>query len=445
MQAYSDTILDRQGNVVTGATITVTDYPSGTTSTTYATNAIGSNSNPITSDPSGQFTFYAKDGSYTVTVSKSGVTSAAKVITLKDTSAPANVKGYGAAGDGVTTDTTAIAAAATAVGITGGVLNFPGGTYLGSLPSSYPLVVLEYDGPKTPVNVYQESGETTRFAKRVFRGQNAGSHTGEESSLFVVEHHPVGSGTNGITHSDTALTVVAQKKSFDTTIVVGEVDGVSVVVRNGGAGSDSAGYLANVATYGTGFMAAFESSTSIISGAVTQKIQSQVGVCDNVNNLYIGHYALASVGALTNAFRADTAGAATWDYLFRGYQNAVEKFSVTGIGKVNFFDSSGNKKSLVCESNTLNVYANDGTTVLFQLNNSGNVSTAGSISGGQAGFGGAGVSATTVLNLLAGTTALSSLRIPHGAAPTAPVNGDMWTTTAGLFVRINGATVGPLT
>ncbi|MES2531974.1 MAG: hypothetical protein V4636_13130 [Pseudomonadota bacterium] len=36
-------------------------------------------------------------------------------------------------------------------------------------------------------------------------------------------------------------------------------------------------------------------------------------------------------------------------------------------------------------------------------------------------------------------------RLPHGAAPGAPVDGDMWTTTAGLFVRINGVTVGPIT
>jgi hypothetical protein len=44
----------------------------------------------------------------------------------------------------------------------------------------------------------------------------------------------------------------------------------------------------------------------------------------------------------------------------------------------------------------------------------------------------------------AATTALAPMRIPHGTAPTSPVNGDMWTTTAGLFVRINGVTVGPL-
>jgi len=39
----------------------------------------------------------------------------------------------------------------------------------------------------------------------------------------------------------------------------------------------------------------------------------------------------------------------------------------------------------------------------------------------------------------------AGLNAPHGTAPTAPANGDIWTTTAGLFVRINGATIGPLT
>jgi hypothetical protein len=40
----------------------------------------------------------------------------------------------------------------------------------------------------------------------------------------------------------------------------------------------------------------------------------------------------------------------------------------------------------------------------------------------------------------ASTTTNAGLRIPHGTAPTSPVNGDVWTTTAGTFVRINGAT-----
>jgi hypothetical protein len=65
------------------------------------------------------------------------------------------------------------------------------------------------------------------------------------------------------------------------------------------------------------------------------------------------------------------------------------------------------------------------------------------LTAGVAGIGIA-VDGGTTLNTAAGTTTRSSLRVPHGSAPTSPVDGDMWTTTAGLFVRINGSTVGPL-
>lgn len=49
-----------------------------------------------------------------------------------------------------------------------------------------------------------------------------------------------------------------------------------------------------------------------------------------------------------------------------------------------------------------------------------------------------------LLTTMASATGGAGLRLPHGAAPTSPVNGDVWTTTAGLFVRVNGSTVGPL-
>jgi hypothetical protein len=44
----------------------------------------------------------------------------------------------------------------------------------------------------------------------------------------------------------------------------------------------------------------------------------------------------------------------------------------------------------------------------------------------------------------AATASATSIRIPHGAAPSSPTNGDVWTTTAGIYVRVNGSTVGPL-
>lgn len=54
------------------------------------------------------------------------------------------------------------------------------------------------------------------------------------------------------------------------------------------------------------------------------------------------------------------------------------------------------------------------------------------------------MSAASVLQTAASTSGIAGFRLPHGTAPSSPGDGDMWTTTAGLFVRINGVTVGPL-
>ena len=44
----------------------------------------------------------------------------------------------------------------------------------------------------------------------------------------------------------------------------------------------------------------------------------------------------------------------------------------------------------------------------------------------------------------ASTTSQAGFNLAPGVAPSAPVNGDVWTTTAGMFVRVAGVTVGPL-
>lgn len=40
----------------------------------------------------------------------------------------------------------------------------------------------------------------------------------------------------------------------------------------------------------------------------------------------------------------------------------------------------------------------------------------------------------------ASTSSNASIRMPHGTAPSSPVNGDVWTTTTGAFTRVNGFT-----
>lgn len=57
-----------------------------------------------------------------------------------------------------------------------------------------------------------------------------------------------------------------------------------------------------------------------------------------------------------------------------------------------------------------------------------------------------GTTATQTLTNKTITTVASAsggagFNLPHGAAPSAPVNGDFWTTTGGIFGRINGSTV----
>ena len=51
-----------------------------------------------------------------------------------------------------------------------------------------------------------------------------------------------------------------------------------------------------------------------------------------------------------------------------------------------------------------------------------------------------GVTGSSFVRAAASTTSDASYRAPHGSAPSSPVDGDIWTTTTGLFVRINSAT-----
>lgn len=51
---------------------------------------------------------------------------------------------------------------------------------------------------------------------------------------------------------------------------------------------------------------------------------------------------------------------------------------------------------------------------------------------------------TGVLTTAASALAGAGVNLPPGVAPSAPNNGDIWTTSAGLFARVNGSTVGPM-
>lgn len=130
MRLYSDVVQDRNGNVVSGATVTVTLYPSGTSATVYASNVVGANVNPLTTDANGKFSFYAANGNYTLTIAKTGITTTTvSPVLIQDL--VVSVTEFGAIGDGTTDDTTAILATVANVvaNSRGGTVFFPPGVY----------------------------------------------------------------------------------------------------------------------------------------------------------------------------------------------------------------------------------------------------------------------------------------------------------------------------
>lgn len=130
MQKYTDVVQDINGNAVSGASVTIKVSPGGSTATIYSDNASTSQSNPITTDADGRFTFYAKDGSYYASVSKTGITGEdGPVFTLRDTVSIVTPEGFGAVGDGTTNDYDAFAAAISSLGSRGGVVQLDNKKY----------------------------------------------------------------------------------------------------------------------------------------------------------------------------------------------------------------------------------------------------------------------------------------------------------------------------
>ena len=102
---------------------------------------------------------------------------------------------------------------------------------------------------------------------------------------------------------------------------------------------------------------------------------------------------------------------------------------------------------LVTNAGTLALSATGANSITLATNGSekARIHASGGVSiGNTTDPGAANLSVSGKVSTAASTTSAASLNLPHGAAPTTPSNGDVWTTTAGIYVRVNGTTVGPL-
>jgi hypothetical protein len=136
MQRYFDVVQNRQGTAVVGATVTVYDS-NGNLATLYSTNSgTAPTSNPVYTNADGEYAFYAANGTYTLQIAATGYAGETKpgvvLFDPSDSGASNNVqflqagtgaqvrsvqsklrdvvsvKDFGAVGDGVADDTTAL-------------------------------------------------------------------------------------------------------------------------------------------------------------------------------------------------------------------------------------------------------------------------------------------------------------------------------------------------
>lgn len=79
MQKYQDAVLMTNGQPAANVQVTVLNYPSLTVPTIYSDNGVTPySSNVLTTDPLGNFSFYAPNGHYQLTVSGAGIQTATK-------------------------------------------------------------------------------------------------------------------------------------------------------------------------------------------------------------------------------------------------------------------------------------------------------------------------------------------------------------------------------
>lgn len=361
-------------------------------------------------------------------------------------------------------------------GTSGGILGFTGsGTIASSVALPANAIVLGGGAGATPTPLGSLGTTTT-----LLHGNASGAPTFSAVSLTADVSGILPSANGGLNNAFFGITGPASTlKTFtfpnaDSTVLT---DNAAVTVAQGGSGraTGTTAYaliatgttatgaqqtLPNGATtellVGGGASALPVWTTATGSGApvratsptlVTPTLGVATATSINGNTLTTGTYTLTGSAGKTLTFTNNLTLSGTDGVVMT---TPTTSFTAARTDAANTFTgvqgmtSPAITTSLTTPSTTFALVNTTATTVNF----AGGASTAlniGNASGttsmlGIIGFDGATASSSTAAIFPAATTSLSSIRLPHGSAPTSPVNGDVWTTTTGLNVRINGAT-----
>lgn len=231
--------------------------------------------------------------------------------------------------------------------------------------------------------VFGMAASASWLASDVFRSTTTGTHPDVSRIAVAVELSPSGSGKNGPQSADYAMNLSNTKTNWATTTQTGEIDGLSVMLRQGGKmtggiASDAAGILVNVGNVaGSGWIGAYESVTQNYAddgtgNTITRSVQNAIGVLDSVTSNYHGFTTTANAGALNAAYFANT-GTGTWSAFLNYFSGGVNLFKVDGSGRIVLSDGSATNptKMIRVLNGSLNILNHNQTVNLVTLSDSG--------------------------------------------------------------------------
>lgn len=236
-----------------------------------------------------------------------------------------NVMDFGAVGDGVTNDTTAVnnaIAAANAQG--GGVVFFPytelGYNFTYSLPPKG--VRLEMDGAKDGITRQRFGGNASQKFQKGSHEFLDGPHTDHRKVHNYMRIIAEGSTLNGPAASDIAQEIHLEKQNYLTTQVAGEIVGQYVFIRQGGPTtgekSDGMARLLDIqALDGCGFIGLEECAVTNVdsNGNILRRIVVQNGVLNSRDGDHFGKLLDAITGTNDRAvYIRDSNGSNTGEW-----------------------------------------------------------------------------------------------------------------------------------
>lgn len=163
------------------------------------------------------------------------------------------------------------------------------------------------------------------------------------------------------------------------------------------------------------------SNTVSITGLRAQVINTAAITTSNMFTIRILAMGKGAGSTITNAYGLYIDGQTEGNTNYAIYTNA---------GLVRFGDAVSSTSTMTATEFLGATHDSGSATDLVLQRNNSTILT----------LGAAIITPTVLLTTVASASGGAGLRLPHGSAPSAPVDGDTWTTSAGAFIRINGVT-----